>query len=1014
MKMSVVRRSVGANFNDMRLKPLQISIRQIRNAARNPVDLKQGLASAIGKDSKKEEILSIIKNRRKTRTVEAYVDLENIKLDLSVPNNKLVEMITANCQARMLHRFIEPNELWSKNLFKLKISNEDISEQIEESFKNGTISSIDFGKPVSIGDLVILTQGSTEFYIVVGVPQDIGSNSYTYINSKGRIVFGSKGSIKFRIPSVFPEKVNDVLASLVLIEDKVSGIAPIGISDEDLTTSKPNSESKQIQSIEFSDDDLLSAHASPKLLKDTDINTYIVPPKARQIYCKPLTKLSIDSMEQYQELSGKLEMLHRLLQYDEMGDVITQSRTVSIFKIMYMLETFDIDNTKVSLTRWKQQIQSLYGKGSSKLGKQITSIDCEERKTPINSYFATVLALRKQDKLWKLVEQNSINPVNSIIILPLQDIAQRDQLAKYLKLDSKIIVDHIVGTIQGESRKLTIKQYDYYVCTINLIKDFVVGNIDDLEMVSKVARIIREIEVHIDLPGNFAYDYGRSKAFEILKKLGEVGEGEEFIHWSWGLDTEKLPLEEEYFKYLEVTDQGNMKAEDLKSIDLSNFQEDLGEIEFKQNDFYEDPMEHIRQPFNQPIFCIDSPDAHEIDDGISIVSNDDTYTIGIHIANPSSLIDPYSTTSQIAFRKGTTTYLPSGPIRMVPEYISDMSGLGNGEAKTFTIEFDIPKDLQNIKQMINETKRIKFYNATNFPKGYTYERVNDIINGDQDIFSQEINGLFKISEIFKTSRLQSGGIELNRNNQVMKITKTNSPDGFDELANGYEVISHGNKISLIEEQFNKSTTLVTEFMIMGNHVTSLIAEERGIPVIFRNQRLNVSDEMHDKMKNPQTYQDELNIFQHMTPASLSMINKGHQMLGLSGYCQITSPLRRYSDLVNQWNFQNYFLSRPMIKISPIINHLIGRDVINRQISVFCQRYWSGEILKYQKDMKFKVFVKKFFNDNYKVDLIGFRFNTLLNSDNKLEFKLLEKQLEFDQIDIFENEVIARIKKSSAM
>lgn len=992
------------------MRQLQISIRQLRNVTRNPINLKQGLASAVGHDSKKQEILDIIKNRRKTRTIETYVDLENIKLDLSVPNNKLVEMITANCQARMLHRFTEPNEVWSKNLFKLQTSNEEITNHIERSFKNGTISSLDFGKPVSVGDLVILTQGSTEFYIVVGVPQEIGLNSYTYINSKGRIVFGSKGLIKFRIPSVFPESIHKVLESLVIVEDKVSGIAPIGISDEDLSRSSPTKEeTKQIQAMEFTDDDLLLAHASPKLLKDTNINTYIVPPKARQIYCKPLTQLSIDSMEQYQELSGKLEMLHRLLQYNEMGDIVTQSRTISIFQIMHMLDNFDINSTKTSLNQWRQQVRELYGTGSSKLGKQITAIDCEERKTPINSYVATVLALRRQNKLWKLVEQNSINPVNSIIILPLQDIATRDNLAKYLKLDSRIMVDHIVSLINGKTSDLTAKQKDYYNSTIDLIKDFVVGNIDDLEMVSKVARLVREIEVHVDLPGQFAYDYGRSKAFEILKKLGEVGEGEEFIYWSWGLDTGKLSLEEEYFKYLKDIEQGSLKVEDLRTIDLSDVSEDLDEAVFKQTDFYDDPMELIRQPFTDPIFCIDSPDAHEIDDGISIITNENSYTVGIHIANPSSMIDPYSTTSQIAFRKGTTTYLPSGPIRMVPEYISEMSGLGNGEAKTFTIEFEIPKDLQNIKSMIEQTKRIKFYNATNFPKGYTYERVNGIINGVQDTFSEEIKLLHKISETFKTSRLNSGGIELNRTNQVMKITKTQSVDGFNELGNGYEVISQGNKISLIEEQFDKSTTLVTEFMIMGNHVTSLIAEERNIPVIFRNQCLNITPFMHEKMKAPQSYQDELNIFKHMTPASLSIVNKGHQMLGLSGYCQITSPLRRYSDLINQWNFQNYFLNRPMIKISPIINHLIGRDIINRQISQFCERYWSGEILKYQKDMKFKVFVKKFFNDNYKVDLIGFRFNTLLNSDNKLEFKLLEKQLEFDQIDIFENEVVARIK-----
>ena len=71
------------------------------------------------------------------------------------------------------------------------------------------------------------------------------------------------------------------------------------------------------------------------------------------------------------------------------------------------------------------------------------------------------------------------------------------------------------------------------------------------------------------------------------------------------------------------------------------------------NEIYnEDPLQHLRQDMREiPIYCIDDPTAHEIDDGISIHEDQQDYIVSIHVAEPSSYIKPDSIISSLAFEK---------------------------------------------------------------------------------------------------------------------------------------------------------------------------------------------------------------------------------------------------------------------------------------------------------------------------------------------------------------------------
>ncbi|KAJ3318642.1 hypothetical protein HDU76_000773, partial [Blyttiomyces sp. JEL0837] len=91
------------------------------------------------------------------------------------------------------------------------------------------------------------------------------------------------------------------------------------------------------------------------------------------------------------------------------------------------------------------------------------------------------------------------------------------------------------------------------------------------------------------------------------------------------------------------------------------------------DDFYKvDPCAEIRRDFgDMPVYVIDSPTAHELDDGISIEHKDNGETwIHVHIADPTSELPPSHPLAFLAQLRGNTVYLPERHYPMIPDSLS--------------------------------------------------------------------------------------------------------------------------------------------------------------------------------------------------------------------------------------------------------------------------------------------------------------------------------------------------------
>lgn len=106
------------------------------------------------------------------------------------------------------------------------------------------------------------------------------------------------------------------------------------------------------------------------------------------------------------------------------------------------------------------------------------------------------------------------------------------------------------------------------------------------------------------------------------------------------------------------------------------------------------------------------------------------------------------------------------------------------------------------------------------------------------------------------------------------------------------------------EGMYKSRFMVKEFMILVNNLMAGFFRKEGIPCLYRN---NAGSSFY------------------------SPDNEGHSRMGLRAYTHITSPLRRASDLVNQWQVSeilsggdSFYTKNEMKEIAEHMNHLESR------------------------------------------------------------------------------------------
>lgn len=311
------------------------------------------------------------------------------------------------------------------------------------------------------------------------------------------------------------------------------------------------------------------------------------------------------------------------------------------------------------------------------------------------------------------------------------------------------------------------------------------------------------------------------------------------------------------------------------------------------------------------IMTIDPYDARDFDDAVSIVEHSDgDVTLGIHIADVSHYVREGTALDDEAYKRGTSVYLVTGVIPMLPERLSnDLCSLRPDEDRlAYSVlarltPSGVIKNYEIVKSVIRSKRR------------FTYEEALEVLETGEGDYAHELAVINRAAHVQRSLRRKKGSVDFSSTELKFKLDE-----------NGYP-------IEVLQKSATESTKLIEDCMLLANRVVAEhIGRERNSkrggavnPFVYRihdsppKQKLidlsnfvkslgytlpvdNVQPKDIQRLIDAARGTDEEELINEVTLRSMakavySEFNVGHFGLAFKYYSHFTSPIRRYPDLI---------------------------------------------------------------------------------------------------------------------
>jgi exoribonuclease-2 len=322
-----------------------------------------------------------------------------------------------------------------------------------------------------------------------------------------------------------------------------------------------------------------------------------------------------------------------------------------------------------------------------------------------------------------------------------------------------------------------------------------------------------------------------------------------------------------------------------------------------------------------------NPPAHPRADALFTMSIDDEETVEIddalacqplpggglrvliHIALVSDWVARGGPMDREAAARGATVYLPEATVRMLPERIScDAASLIAGQQR-LVLTTDVRLDAEGA------VADYRIYPATiSVDARLTYARADALISACESgagPAAQSLALLHSTALKLREGRRRAGAVLYQRRESKVRVR-----DGAIEIS--------------VVETDTPSRQMVAEYMIISNYLAARFCAEHSVPIIYRVQ--------------PSTGGDLA--AQH---PRLSLFPELHTGIGLDFYAQLSSPIRRYADLVLQRQLVAFLgQSRPLYQTDELLSVLANAESADseaKELERRAKRYWSLRYLE---------------------------------------------------------------------
>ena len=280
-------------------------------------------------------------------------------------------------------------------------------------------------------------------------------------------------------------------------------------------------------------------------------------------------------------------------------------------------------------------------------------------------------------------------------------------------------------------------------------------------------------------------------------------------------------------------------------------------------------------------YSIDDSSTTEIDDALSLQGlGTGTVVLGIHIAAPGLAVQPGDALDALARARLSTVYMPGYKITMLPDDVVDAYTLSEGRPVP-AVSLYVTLDEATLEVQASETKLERVPIVANL----RHDQIDHLITDDWlagghvsnkieaealPIKREQLSFLYKLAQHLKHQR------ELVRG----------KPETFTRPDYSFKLAGHDGDVPTGDEQVLITTrqrgapldVIVSELMILANSTWGQWLAHLGVPAIYRSQASLLPG-----------------VKVRMGAKALP-----HAGIGVPSYAWSTSPLRRYVDLVNQW------------------------------------------------------------------------------------------------------------------
>jgi exoribonuclease-2 len=257
-----------------------------------------------------------------------------------------------------------------------------------------------------------------------------------------------------------------------------------------------------------------------------------------------------------------------------------------------------------------------------------------------------------------------------------------------------------------------------------------------------------------------------------------------------------------------------------------------------------------------PAFSLDDIGTTEIDDAFSVERvRPGEVRIGVHIAAPALGFAPGSPLGAIARERLSTAYMPGRKFTMLPEDVIERFSLDHGgERPAVSLYFDVAEEDGTLRGHYSRLERVPI-------AGNLRHAQYDVLN---DSFESGVRAGLAFEEDLRTLWRFATALEARRGRPSAGLATIDYSFYVEE---GRVRIAPRKRGAPLDK-------LVAELMILANSTWGEFLAERDVAAIYRVQSVG--------------------------KVRLSVHPEAHEGLGVSCYAWMTSPLRRYVDLVNQW------------------------------------------------------------------------------------------------------------------